>query len=317
MEEKAISGWEEAADSHSREEVYSFRYAQYFASREYLPGTDHRGHRVWLPHDDYSRHFLVRGEGGDVVAVGTATPASEPSLLPEWRNILDLPRLAELLAQITIISRAIVAEEQRKSFIFGELCLRLATLFLEEGYHYAVHYCAPGMVPMYERLGYRQYGRGGNLASGVYRVPMMLVADDMAWLRRVRSPFRTLNRDPEANRVWIEKAYALCPELALPPLCALAESEVMTRVRALCPALGALEPVTVRALRRGTFLSLRKGDVLAPEGIAEGSFLLLAGSLSSGGKYHSPGSTVRTGAAMVRAEEDAQVICAALEGGMA
>ena len=150
----------------------------------------------------------------------------------------------------------------------------------------------------------------------MYRLPMMLVADDMVWLRRVRSPFRTLNRDPEANRVWIERAYALCPELALPPLCALAESEVAARVRALCPSLGTLEPATVRTLRRGTFLSLRKGDVLAPEGIAEGTFLLLTGSLSSGDERHTPGSVVGTGAAMVRAEEDAQVICAALDGGM-
>ncbi len=306
--------WEEARDAHSREEVYRFRYEQYFASREYLPGADHVGRRVWLPHDDVSQHFLARTSDGLIVAVGTATPASEFSLLAEWRYILDLERLRDILPQTTIVSRAIVAEGERNSGLFGHICLKLASFFLESGYHYAVHYCAPGMAAMYERLGYRQYGRGKNLEAGVFRVPMFLVADDMPYFRRIRSPFRALGRDVEANRSWLERVYAICPELAQDPLCTLTDAAVAAKVRTLCASLDNADAALVRTLRRGSLLCLRVGDVLAPEGIDEGMYLLLSGCLSCGGVRFKPGCVVRTGGEKVQAEEDTLVVCANLEG---
>ncbi|MBO4301257.1 MAG: hypothetical protein J5861_06605 [Desulfovibrio sp.] len=316
MQRVSAPVWEEARDSHSREEVYHFRYVQYFSSREYLPGIDHERQRVWLPHDDSSRHFLARTDDGDVVAVATATPAGDPGLFPEWQEIFDLPRLWELVSKITVISRAIVAEQARSSAIFGKMCLRLASLFLEEGYHYALHYCAPGMVSMYERLGYRQYGRGRNLQSGVYRIPMFLVADDTDYMRRLRSPFRTLQRDFEENRGWIEKAFAICPELTISPLCMLSEKALAEKIQSLCPVLeNKLTPSLVHALRRGSLLTLRRGDILAPAGINEGCFLLLTGSLVCGGGQQIPGSIFSTGCGTVRAREDVQLICAPLKEG--
>lgn len=309
--------WEEAGDACSREEVYRFRYEQYFASREYLPGADHAGRRVWLPHDDVSQHFLARRPDGLVVAVGTATPASEPSLLAEWRIILDLERLRDILPKTTIVSRTIVAEEERHSGLFGHICLQLASFFLEAGYHYAVHYCAPGITAMYERLGYRQYGRGRNLEAGVFRVPMFLVADDMPYFRRIHSPFRTLGRDMEANRSWLETAYAICPELAQDPLCTLTDAAVAAKMRTLCAFLNNADAALVRTLRRGSLLRLREGDVLAPEGIDEGMYLLLSGCLSCGGAPLKPGCVVRTGSEKVQAEEDTLVVCANLEGVLA
>ena len=182
--------WEEARDRETREEIYRFRYEQYFFRREYLPGTDHDGRRVWLPHDDVSRHFLLRTQEGRIVAVGTATPADAPAVCDEWRTMLELDALHDILGLTTIISRVIVAAEERNGPLFGQMCLRLASLLLEEGFRFAVHYCAPAVVSLYERLGYRIYGRGKNLESGAFRLPMMLVADDVEHLRRVRSPLR-------------------------------------------------------------------------------------------------------------------------------
>ncbi|MBQ9406089.1 MAG: hypothetical protein IJU37_05030 [Desulfovibrio sp.] len=306
--------WEEARDAQSREEVYHFRYEQYFARHEYLPGTDHAARRVWLPHDDASWHFLARASDGKVLAVGTATPASEPSLLAEWIQLLDLPRLGAMLPRTTIISRTIIAQGVRHSALFGDICLRLARFFLDSGYHYALHYCTPRMVAMYERLGYRQYGQGGNLKAGVFRVPMFLVADDMRWFTRLRSPFRVLNRDLDANRHWIDKAFALCPELTQAPLCSLSEADVAAYLHTLCPALKTAASSLFRTLRRGSLLNVPAGAVLAPQGIDEGTFLLLSGKLSCDSRFVTPGSFVQTGGYVVRAENHACVVCAKTKG---
>lgn len=299
--------WEEALSAHEREAVYHFRYKQYFETHKDLPGTDAAKGRVWLPHDEKSRHFLVRSLDGAIVGAATATLATEPSLLEEWQTILELKRLQKILAETVIISRAIVAEPERYSTLFGKICLRLASTFLDQGCHYAVHYCAPARISLYERLGYRLYGCGHNLHSGVYRLPMLLVADDTPYFQRVRSPFRTLGRDPEKNRPWIEKVFQLCPELAHLPLCLHSKAEI-TKIVASCLNSAEIPQTLVQSLRRGAFFSLKKGDILAPAQVDEGSFLILSGALCEGTQSYPRGSVVHTGKETIVAQRESILI---------
>ncbi|WP_418765569.1 hypothetical protein [Mailhella sp.] len=307
--------WEEARDENAREDVYRFRYEQYFSQKEYLPGTEHDARRVWLPHDEASRHFLVRAGDGRLAAVGTATPADEPSLLDEWRDIFELDRLKELLPQTVIVSRVIVAREARHTSLFGQMCLRLAVLLLEEGYRYAVHYCAPAMTPMYERLGYRLYGRGKTMRSGAFRLPMILVPDDEAYLKRVRSPFRRIERPDEEKRRGAERALRVCPELATLPLCAMTAPSRERRLVELCPPLRLAAPGLRRAALRGSIFPMRAGDSLAAQGVDEGSFLVLSGLMSAGSRLCGPGDAIHSGNEAVRAERDSLLLSAPLDPG--
>lgn len=302
----------EMAEPSALEELYRFRYEQYFADREGLPGTDHEARRVWLPHDDRSWHFAARSPEGEVVAVGTATPASEPSLYAEWQAMFEVPRLEPMLSRLVLISRVIVAQEARNSALFGSLCLHLARTFTAEGYHYAAHYCAPALVPLYERLGYRLYGRGKSLDSGAFRLPMVLLIDDVPYLRSIRSPLGTLGRDAEANREWVELALRTCPELAKKPLCAMPDAERRSLLTGHCPEL-ADKPELLRSLRRGAVIPLEGGDVLAPEGVDEGAFFVLSGTLEQGGSAVQAGSVLHSGGPAVSAREDSLVISAPID----
>lgn len=303
--------WEKATPSNA-EEVYRFRYEQYFAERDGLPGTDHEARRVWLPHDDRSWHFMARSPEGGVVAVGTATPAFEPSLYEEWKDMFEVPRLAPILHKMVLISRAIVAEEVRNSAFFGSLCLHLARTFTSEGYHYAAHYCAPAMVPLYERLGYRIYGHGKALHNGAFRLPMMLLIDDVPYLKSMRSPLGSLGRDAEANREWTELAMSTCPELARRPLCAMPDAERRAYLVGHCPAL-AEQPELLRTLRRGAVIALRAGDVLAPAGCDEGMFFVLSGLLEQEGEAAPAGTVLHTGHKETKARKDSLVISAVFD----
>ncbi len=292
--------------------MYRFRYEQYFADRENLPGSDHAARRVWLPHDDCSRHFTAHTPEGVIVAAGSATPASEPSLYEEWKQIFELPKLEKLLPHLVLISRVIVAKDARNSALFGALCLHLAKIFTEEGYHYAAHYCSPAMVPMYERLGYRLYGYGKALHGGAFRLPMLLLIDDIPYLSLVRSPFRSLDRVAEASTEWVEKALEVCPELAQKPLCAMREEERVRKLVSLCPMLEA-DSGLLRVLRRGAIIPLRAGDVLAPAGYDEGSFFVLTGSMDVGGRHVGPGTVLYTGEKEAKALEASLVISAVFD----
>ncbi len=297
--------WKLAEAAGEREDVYRFRYEQYFAGMGDLPGTDHGARRVWLPHDDCSWHFAARSSHEKIIAVGTATPAAEPSLYQEWREMFELSRLGKLVPQLILISRVVVAKEARNSALFGSLCLYLARTFMAKGYHYAAHYCAPGMVPMYERLGYRLYGRGKALHGGEYRLPMLYLADDRPYLCRVRSPFRSLAEEKE-GAFWCAKAMQVCPELSNSPLCAMPREAREQCLTSLYPPLSA-QPELLRRLARGSILALKAGDVLAPEGKAEGAFYVLSGILECGGRIF-PGTIMQTGRERAAALENTLVI---------
>ena len=165
------------------------------------------------------------------------------------------------------------------------------------------------MVPMYERLGYRLYGRGKALHSGAFRLPMLLLIDDMPYLNAVRSPFRSLDRDAEAGALWTRRIMELCPELARRPLCAQNDAERVQSLVSQYPPL-AEDAALLRVLRRGSILPLRSGDVLAPAGMDEGAFFVLRGRVACGTASFGPGTILHTGQDAVQASEDSLLIAA-------
>ena len=143
-----VIAWGEASTGEEKEEVYGFRFRQYFLDKAALPDVDSGRERVWLPHDDFSRHLTARDAEGRLLAVGTATPADVPAISAAWKAIFDFRRIRPLLGELIIISRVIVAREARHSTLFGQMSLRLAALGIRSGFHCAAHYCAAAMIAL-------------------------------------------------------------------------------------------------------------------------------------------------------------------------
>jgi hypothetical protein len=177
--------------------------------------------------------------------------------------MLRLERLRPLdLAKILISSRLVELPECRGTPLFLHFFKYAAHLFTSRGFAYTIHYSPPAAVPMYERLGYRAYAGGFTLASGLYRIPMMLVAADGAHLARVHPAFAEAIRGlaPDGDP---ELAYTLLPELRAVPLCAQSAPEALARVRSLCRAGDAERIIPAEAARplcRAALLRLRTGD---------------------------------------------------------
>jgi mannose-6-phosphate isomerase-like protein (cupin superfamily) len=115
---------------------------------------------------------------------------------------------------------------------------------------------------MYERLGYRTYSGGFTLASGLYRIPMILVVADAAHLARVHPAFsgaiHTLA--PTGD---VDLAYKLLPELRAPPLCAHSAPEALAYVCGLYRNSDAEQSIPTEAARslcRAALLRLRAGE---------------------------------------------------------
>lgn len=89
---------------------------------------------------------------------------------------------------LTLTDRLTVPRESRNPY--------LLQLILAAGHKSARHIgskfdfrcCAPGMVMMYEKLGYRRYADNFESEEDGYQVPMVLVTEDIDYLKTIRSP---------------------------------------------------------------------------------------------------------------------------------
>ena len=255
--------WELADTPALREAVYSFRYRHYFNQLPEAEWLDHDRGRVHSPHDEHAAHLVARNAEGGMIAIGTGVRADCGDLPAEWVKMLQLERLRPLgLAKVLIYSRMVELPECRGSLLFLYFFKYAARLFTSQGFAYTIHYSPPAAVSLYERLGYRAYSCGFTLASGLYRIPMMLVAADAAHLTRVHPAFF------EATRGFVpvvdpDLAYTLLPELRALPLCARSAPEALAHVRNQYRGVDteqAIPAEAARFIRRAALLRLRKGD---------------------------------------------------------
>ena len=255
--------WELADTPALREEVYSFRYRHYFSRLPEAQWLDHDLRRVYSPHDEHAVHLVARNAEGAMIAIGTGVRADCAGLPDEWVNMLQLERLKPLgLAKVLIYSRLVELPECRGSLLFLHFFKHAARLFTSRGFAYTIHYSPPAVVSLYERLGYRVYSGGFTLASGLYRIPMMLVAADAAHLARVHPAFSEATRGlaPVSE---LDLAYALLPELRAIPLCARRAPEALAHARSLCRGVDAEHAIpeeAARSIRRAALLRLCTGD---------------------------------------------------------
>jgi len=276
-----------AATEEEREAVYAFRYLHYYSHLAEVPGVDHAARRVYSPHDDTSVHLTGYNKNGDLIIVGTGTRASTENLPNEWHKIFCLERLASLgLENILIFSRLVEHSDYHGSPIFVEFFKYAARYFTERGSAYSIHYCPPPLVPLYERLGFRAYGKGYTLASGLYRIPMILLPSDTARLGSVMTTFCRATAGITIHDE-VDKAFQLLFEDATPPLCTMSAEDCLILVRDSLVAVQAGDAASAvpdragRIIRKATLFPLAEGDKPLHTNDAPLLWLLLEGSCTA------------------------------------
>jgi CRP-like cAMP-binding protein len=185
-----------AATEPDRQEVYALRYRCYVEEmgKTDPPGVDHDRKLIHQPHDDDSRHYLVSDPDAKICAAFTETPLDKTAGPDWWRPVLGLDHLAELdPATITVGSGLVLRPDVRRSLVMALLVKHAFQAQVEAGRLYALMFCTPSLVALYEQLGFRRYTDGFNLSrGGTYLIPMILLMTDQEHLRLVGSPFYRL-----------------------------------------------------------------------------------------------------------------------------
>jgi len=167
----------------------------------------------------------------------------------------------------------------RSSFIDG----------MERGIRVNLGDCSPGLIPFYEKMGYRVYRQGFNDPLFGYKVPILMLRD-WSWMRRIGSPLIRLKHqyeDDSAARLWFHRTY---PDFVETRSAAFLSDEMLldlinsqtnpTPLLALPIAQGLTKSQILAFLRFATLIKISAGDILVKPGHeSEEIYLSLSGTL--------------------------------------
>ena len=195
------------------DELERFRYRIYIEELgKSLPGADHARHRLGDADDASAFHFIAHSDGGDVV--GCVRLHMAPDIPANCIAQLGLARFAaahdrafgyvsKLMIQRDLRGLGIAQELMRHMVRFGHS----APFFGET----AFFHCHPRLVPTYERVGFRRFGRIFRDPHVGRQVPMHIVGGDVAHFERCRSSLLRTAREFRIDDVRKARLFALIP----------------------------------------------------------------------------------------------------------
>lgn len=281
----------------SRQAVYRFRYDVYVREmgKVSLPEADHATQQIRDSLDDEANLYVARqiaGDGTPGPIVGTLRTVMGAAAIPDSFRSLDGFHHFDAFddGAFSFTGRLIVSPNARGGQAMPALVRRAYADGLDSAAQFDFCVCAPGLVDLYEHLGYRRFT--GNVADPVlgYMVPLVLVLRDSDHLRLLRSPlWRILRGHPSAGdggpvAAWLREAL---PTMAVVRDWVQQEDLFWRFLTDKVNSTAAGTPLILadfsddeqkRVFRSGTMLQARSGDrIIAAGTVGKEVFIVLSG----------------------------------------
>ncbi|MCP5047709.1 MAG: cyclic nucleotide-binding domain-containing protein [bacterium] len=271
-----------------KKEIYRFRYSIYVEEMgKKLQHSDDK-HRIIKDQLDDSCLLLYARSEEKIVATMRLNSGDDPNIPQEFNARYGLSDFSSSPPrEILLVSKLMVAEEFRGTTPLAKLLYYSYRLSKQKGIRLAFCNCAPSLVQMYEHLGFRRYKDNFMDPEVGYRIPLVLVLDDIHHLKAARSPFYRLARqmvmDPAASG-WFQKAF--------PAYAGYVNKRLMTNDLFWTYLTSRLHDEDVfllrdvgetqarRFLTSGTVLNCKAGDVIVREAdVGNEMFVMLQGNV--------------------------------------
>ena len=287
------AGIHQALGDDEKRAVYRFRYDVYVEEMgRYRASADHENRLLVEPEDDTARIFYA-SENGQVVGTGRFNWGGDAPLSARQIEHYSLQPFLDELPQdaIAVAERGMVAKHLRGTDLFMRMGGQFRSFVSEKRIQLIFGACEPHLLSLYLGNGQRTYSmRNINSPESGYLIPLVIVAEDVAYFRKIGAPqadsikdFGEDARIPECvDRLITGSGSVLSQRLEAPSsywgevqdaLRDLAESQ-------LFPLDGLSEKELIRSLGKSSIIECRAGDrVLKKGGVARNMFIVLDGTL--------------------------------------
>ncbi len=205
LEIRLVTGEEEKA------QLYRFRYSVYVNEVQFTQHADHE--RGWLKdeYDDIAYSLAIFDDDrilGSLRLIYLKDVADPSALINKFEMEQAVEHIG--LDSICTTSRFMVDRSLRNGKVVFKLIRAAYSHALENGARLNFGDCSPHMIPFYEHMGYRRYTSGFNDSHFGYKIPILMLLRDLAFMGDVRSILLRLAKDcsdDEEARRWFEQTY--------------------------------------------------------------------------------------------------------------
>ncbi len=181
-----------ALSEEERREIFRFRYQVLVRDMAWgSADADHERETLSDPLDEGALQLFVRWQG---IVIGTVRAVVDARRwLPEpLVRAQALDRFADFSGRaLSFTDHLMVAPAWQSSQVTALLLGAAYKTVRGRGSRFDFMHCPLGLVELYEQLGYRRYAGNFDSADG-YRVPLVLLTEDMSHLQAIGSPFAPL-----------------------------------------------------------------------------------------------------------------------------
>ena len=283
----------EALTPTEREQIYQFRYQIYVKEmNRYHSIADHDKKQLKEEIDDQSRLYFVTDNGRIVGSMRFTWGGDAP--LPE-RQIrqYDLQPFIDSIpqGQMVIGERFMVLPEYRGT----DLLFRMFQAYLEFVNQHRIQLifgdCEPHLLNLYLGLGFRTYTTHNvNSQETGYLIPLIMVAEDMEYMKQIRSPLVNVIQDfGEQSMVPLAAVELLGRENAVSVQKFSESDEYWTQIQSslgnigdsrISPFDGLSEDQVVSCLGKSCIIQCAAEDKVIKKGnVARNMFVVLSGVL--------------------------------------
>ncbi len=180
-----------ALTEEERDAVFRFRYRIYVEEMDrYRSIADHKTKRLFEPDDD-SSHIFHALSGNDVVGTMRLTWGGDDAINERHIEQYDLEPFLQKVTQdkIVIGERFMIEPSWRGTNLLFRLFTSYLSFVNERRIQLVFGDCEPHLLNVYQGLGFRPYTkRNVNSSETGYLVPLVLVPEDLDYLREIKSP---------------------------------------------------------------------------------------------------------------------------------
>ncbi len=280
-----------ARGAMEKKEIFRFRYRVLVDELHQSPDeADHDKKALRDSLDDTAIHMYMTVDGKVIASVRLNLVKLSP-VPDELRQAYALDRFDAFPGdKISLTSQLMISEKWRKSSVPAVLLGATYKLARQQGILLDFCHCAPYLVPLYEQLGYRRYTDNFVDKTAGYVMPLVLLTEDIDYLKACRSPFFKLAaqyRNDGKTAAWFLREF---PDRASEtPRGGLTDDDFW---RLLTDKLHQIPLISIPLLKGltyeeaksflkvGTVLQSREGDMIVRVGdIGNEMFVLLAGAV--------------------------------------
>ncbi len=178
-----------AVSDEERDKVFQFRYKVYVEQQgKSIHAADHVRRTMQDDLDDWG--FVLYAErDGQVVGTVSAYLGAHGPIPERYACSLFMDKFKDFGPSTWSLASRLMVEKRWRSQLVLPLLQSVYSVGRAFGSRFSFLYCAPHLVPFFQKLGFHQHGDLYEDEEVGLRAPMVLVMEDVEHMERVHSPF--------------------------------------------------------------------------------------------------------------------------------